>query len=157
MSQNSSLSETAFNALNEVVYTYIQHIANKHGLDEADLVNDWSGVSTKKPIVKKSVVKKPTTKVVKKVATKVESLESVDESKSDNEENGEILELDPETLLSYKKPELQALCRDRGLKCSGTKDQLISFLLNVDVSEVPKKAAKNPTSKMLQTVLIQKL
>jgi hypothetical protein len=39
-----------------------------------------------------------------------------------------IKELDPEYLLKCKKPELKALCKQKGVRCTGTKAQLISLL-----------------------------
>ena len=39
-----------------------------------------------------------------------------------------IRELDPVYLLKCKKPELKALCKQKGVRCTGTKAQLISFL-----------------------------
>ena len=41
----------------------------------------------------------------------------------------------------YKKTDLQAICRQRSLKCTGTKEQLISFLLGG--KETPNKETPN--------------
>ena len=64
-------------------------------------------------------------------------------------------------LLQYKKPEIQAICRQRGLKCTGTKEQLIALLLSKDTKlpvkkEVVSKKAE-PIKKVPSTPVAQKL
>jgi len=58
-------------------------------------------------------------------------------------------ELDPVYLLKCKKPELKALCKKRGVRCTGTKAQLIGYLQGKSPStkKSAKKSAKKNTSK----------
>jgi hypothetical protein len=72
-------------------------------------------------------------------------------------------DIDENSLLQYKKPEIQAICRQRGLKCTGTKEQLVALLLSKDGSSaklpVKKEVAKKaePVKKVHSTPVAQKL
>jgi hypothetical protein len=70
-------------------------------------------------------------------------------------------DIDENALLQYKKPEIQALCRQRGLKCTGTKEQLIALLLSKDGSSAMKKEVvskkSEPIKKVSSTPVAQKL
>jgi hypothetical protein len=55
----------------------------------------------------------------------------------DKNETKKIHNVDEDKLKNMKKPEIVQLCRDRGLKCSGTKEQLISQLLSCSSEEQP--------------------
>jgi hypothetical protein len=99
-------------SVEQSVHTFIQRISDKYNLEADKILSEWEGVT------KPTVVKKPTTVVDIPTATEV---------------------LDPDFLLNCKKPELQALCRQRGLKCTGTKPELIGLL-------VPKTGATSTPS-----------
>jgi hypothetical protein len=60
--------------------------------------------------------------------------------------------MDEATLSQYKKPELQALCRQKALKCTGTKEQLISYLLGKEggSSSKPPVAKKETPAKKVE-------
>jgi|UniRef100_A0A6C0J1Z7 hypothetical protein len=66
-------------------------------------------------------------------------------------------EIDHNHLLSCKVPELKAMCKQRKLKCSGTKSELISLLLGVNKDSLqspePKKSPtkKSSVSKKVET------
>ena len=109
-----SLNQTVTKALNEAVNNFIQQIAIKYNLDQNELMTEWDGATPSK--TKASVKKSSTPNTV------------------DN--------MDETTLSQYKKPELQALCRQKALKCTGTKEQLIGFLLGKDVGSSDKTPSK---------------
>ena len=48
-------------------------------------------------------------------------------------------ELSKDKLSGYKKAELQALCKEKRVKVSGTKDELIALLLGTEAPEKTKK------------------
>ena len=59
-------------------------------------------------------------------------------------------ELDPNYLIKCLKPELVKLCKERGLKCTGTKTDLIAILQGGKVSSknnTPKKSSEKKTNK----------
>lgn len=99
-----SLSNTVSKAIDDIIHTFISNIAKKYNLDPNDLLNDWEGKSS---------------------TNKVSSI--VSELSSDSD-------VSYEELLKYKKPELQALCRKRGVKCTGTKEELITILVGKKVT-----------------------
>jgi hypothetical protein len=127
-----SLNQTVTKAVNEVINNFIQQISSKYDLDPNDLLQMWDCNSILTKVVpKKSVVA---------------------DIPSDIDENA---------LLQYKKPEIQALCRQRGLKCTGTKEQLIALLLSKDGSSAMKKEVvskkSEPIKKVSSTPVAQKL
>jgi hypothetical protein len=127
-----SLNQTVTKAVNEVINNFIQQISSKYDLDPNDLLQMWDCNSILTKVVpKKSVVA---------------------DIPSDIDENA---------LLQYKKPEIQALCRQRGLKCTGTKEQLIALLLSKDGSSAVKKEVvskkSEPIKKVSSTPVAQKL
>ena len=105
-----SLNQAVTKALNEAVNNFIKQISIKYDLNPDDLLSEWNGTT-------------PT-----KAKTKICS----DKTESDN--------IDEATLSQYKKAELQDLCRQKALKCTGTKEQLISFLLGKNETSTVKKA-----------------
>lgn len=135
-----SLSETVNKAVDEVIHTFIQQLSDKYDLDSNELLGIWEGSDNDKARNK----------------TSKSSVQNITSSRDDVNE---------EDLLKYKKPELQALCRKKGLKCTGTKVQLIACLLgkesNVSESSSPKKTvakiSKNTESKVMNTPVVKKL
>ncbi len=118
-----SLSNTVSKAIDDIIHTFISNIAKKYNLDPNDLLNDWEGKSS---VGKESSI--------------------VSELSSDGN-------VSHEELLKYKKPELQALCRKRGLKCTGTKEELITILVGKKVDttgDVSDEGSVKPTTKTKQ-------
>ena len=127
-----SLNQTVTKAVNEVINNFIQQISSKYDLDPNDLLQMWDCNSNLTKVVQK-----------KSVVTDIPS------------------DIDENALLQYKKPEIQAICRQRGLKCTGTKEQLIALLLSKDTKlpvkkEVVSKKAE-PIKKVPSTPVAQKL
>lgn len=102
-----SLKQTVTKAVDEIIFEFISQVATKYNLDPNELITMWDGEAENVQALPKSVPKK---------ASSVTQIPSNDE------------ELNPKELLTLKKPELQALCRKRGLKCTGTKPELIALL-----------------------------
>lgn len=107
---NQSLTK----AVDEIIYSFVQQVADKHNLDPNELITMWNGEHSGKS------------------NTSVTTIPSTDDMY-----NQDVWKL--------KKPELQALCRKKGVKCSGTKEQLISYLLGKD-SPSPKKSSPKKSS-----------
>jgi len=124
-----SLNQTVAKALNEAVNNFIRQIAIKYNLDQDELMSEWDGTTT--PKIKAPVKKSSTPDIAPTIG--------------DN--------MDEDTLSQYKKADLQALCRQKALKCTGTKEQLIGYLLGKDsattsVKTPPKKEA--PVKKVIE-------
>ena len=120
-----SLNQTVAKALNEAVTNFIKQIATKYNLDTNELLSEWDDTS---PVKAKIPAKKSSTPDVAPIT-------------GDN--------MDEASLSKYKKPELQALCRQKALKCTGTKEQLIGYLLGKDVSSPPSKK-EAPVKKVVE-------
>ena len=128
-----SLSQSVTKAINDIVHSFIQQLADKYNLDPNELLSEWEGNSSSKRLTpKKSLI----TDIPKQTD-----------------------EINTDDLLNYKKPELQALCRQRGIKCSGTKAQLIGFLLGKDIPLEKKENnnSKKVVSKVSSTPVATKL
>ena len=126
-----SLNQTVTKAVNEVINKFIKNIATKYDLDPNELLAEWEDNSTSK------VIKQPINK------------------QSDIPSGND--DIDQNTLTQYKKTELQDLCRKRSLKCTGTKEQLISFLLGKDVTLSEKPITKKAETKIVSAPVVKKL
>jgi hypothetical protein len=131
MSLNNILSEHVETTIN----TFISNIADKYDLSADELRELWYGGVTKSV---KSTKTKPALK-----QTKIASVDMED--------------LSPARLSKSTLVELKALCKSKGLKVSGKKDELISRLTGsdevADVSETKatkgKALAKSPKGKTI--------
>ena len=92
-----SLKQSLDNSITKVINHFIDLISLKYNLDKEQLLVDWTSQSDEAT-------------TPKTVSSKSVSSKSV---------------LDPEYLLKCKKPELKNLCKQRGLRSTGTKAQLI--------------------------------
>lgn len=118
-----SLNQTVANALNEAVNNFILQISNKYNLDPNELMSEWDGTTTTK-------IKVPVNKFVNVPIT------------GDN--------MDEATLSQCKKVDLQALCRQKALKCTGTKEQLIGYLLGKDATSTSPSKKEPPVKKAIE-------
>ena len=109
-----SLKETLQNHVETIVSKFIDLVSEKHGIDKEKLFELW-GEKNVKPSGKPA---KPT-------------LGSVDTD-----------DLSHERLLKSTKPELSSLCKMKGLKCTGVKDELIARLLGTNPPEKKAKGEK---------------
>ena len=66
-------------------------------------------------------------------------------------------ELDPVYLLKCKKPELKALCKKRGVRCTGTKVQLIGYLQGKEPTPAKKSSTKSKSSGKKESKLIKNI
>ena len=121
-----SLNESLLNAINNVVNTYIERVAQKYDLDSDQLRNLWEGSTS-------SAEPRP-----KKGKTKTTEVSSVDTD-----------DLSDERLIKCNKAELSALCKAQGVKCTGTKAVLIARLMGKDEDDAKtvKKSAKKSKAK----------
>ena len=128
------MSETSFKlkveqSLNHVFVDYIQQISLKYKIPCDELLHLWNGNVEKKE--EENVIEnKEEGKVVKN-----EEEEKVVENKEEDE-------IDPEKILKASKAELVAMCKKKGKKCSGTKNELISRLVSKPVVKKTKKKKK---------------
>lgn len=129
-----SLGQSVTKAINDIIHSFIQQLADKYNLNPNELLNEWEGNYSSKKLTPKK-------------------LSITDIPKQTDEIN-------TNDLLNYKKPELQALCRQRGIKCSGTKAQLVGFLLGKNIPSEEKKEnnnSKKVISKVSSTPVATKL
>lgn len=137
-----SLNQTVTKAVNEIINSFVTKISIKYDLDKNELLSLWDSNETSS----KKVIKSNDKKIV-------------DTPIFDKNTNNELNQTD---LSQYKKTELQDICRQRGLKCTGTKDQLIGILLGKEIiSDTPKKEAPSKkievSKKVTSTPVAQKL
>lgn len=114
-----SLTQIVTKAVDEVIHKFIQQLAIKYDLNFNELLSEWEGNS---PTMVTNKISHPDNPSV------------TDIPRTDNE-------YVPNELLQYKKNELQALCRQHGLKSTGNKTQLIEYLLGKDSASVINKSS----------------
>ena len=121
-----SFQKLLTDTIEDIIKKYTHEIANKYDLEQTKLLSLWNNTSGSNPQVVPPQV----------VPSQVDP------------------ELTPEYLLKCKKPELQLLCKKRGLKYSGTKAQLIGYLQGktpVKSKSKPKNASKNASKNSSKT------
>ena len=132
-----NLSETIKKAIDEIIHNYIQTIATKYDLDPNELIIEWEGKTGKTGKTVKTVTISPITNILD--ATAVDNIVTED--------------IDYDNLSKYKKTEIQTFCRQKGVKCSGTKEELINLLIGSSgSSSTPKPKAKPKTSSTVKEV-----
>jgi len=124
MNNNSSLSQSINIYIDDTVGKYIRMIATKYNLDYDELLREWSEpqnqvqCQSQSSTPKKQIVLKqkqsPTPKVV-----------GVVECKSQPPEES----FSSESLMKLTKQELQDKCKQTGVRSSGTKNDLVKYLL----------------------------
>jgi hypothetical protein len=108
---------------------FCEEISKKYGLNKVELIELWNnisdGIEGKSEDIKsaKQEVKNNAKKEVKAIKQDVK-----DEGKGEGK-------IDEKILAKSTKPQLAALCKERGLKVSGNKEELITRLLNFSISE----------------------
>lgn len=128
-----SLTQSVTKAIDEVIHNFIQQISTKYDLDPNEVLTVWEGGAAGAKLTKKTPVAKISVADIP--------------ADANNEE-----------LVKLKKTELQELCRQRGVKCTGTKTQLIEYILgNVTKETTPKKAKKEVSKKVTSTPIAKKL
>lgn len=134
------------NTIDKVISDFCLDIHRKHPtISHKELLAIWSGSSGSVASETPSVASEP--------------LEKEEEKKVENDE------LSFENLIKYTKPELSALCKKYGQKCSGNKEQLKDRLTSVrdakkEGKEVPttkKKASKTKKTKAPKHPVIEKI
>jgi hypothetical protein len=112
-----SLSQNLNNYVDDTVGKYIRLISSKYNLNYDDLLREWSGTpqktSPKQPLVVKPLVVKPLV---------VQPLGVVESKCQSSEESSEAL-------MKLTKQELHEKCKKAGVRSSGTKNDLVKYLL----------------------------
>jgi hypothetical protein len=137
---------TKFNSfVNEMIVNYTQAICTKFSLNFEDVYSIWSDKVEAKPSPPQ---KKITTKKKQSEISFVKKEEKVDDKK---EEIVEEKEKDDKNYEKMTRTELIGLCKQNGLKISGTKDELIQRLTSMmtqrKLSPITKK---EPTANIIK-------
>ena len=120
-----SLSQNINSYIDDTVSKYIRIISTKYNLDYNSLISEWKGGCEQ---VEKKPVKVETAKIIT--------------SQSKPTANKVAVETDTnESLMLLTKQELQERCKKAGVRSSGTKNDLVKYLLE-------KKPAKTTQTKM---------
>jgi len=122
--------------IDNIVDSYNQKISETLNIDKKILDKIWKGEEVS-----------PTEDVVTETETKAEEKKN-EEVKTDSG-------LDEKKLKKLKKPELKEMCKEKGLKLTGTKSDLIGRLLNGKPQEAKKKSTK--TKKKETVPVVKKL
>lgn len=124
-----SLETTITNFSNITVDNYIKTISSKYDINLNDLIESWNNVAS---------------------GNKQGSEKTTDTTKSDKymefNEN-----MTSEFLLKLKKDELQYMCQRQKKRYTGTKVQLVEYLLNKTVEPVKQKKTSNDTDTKLSS------
>ena len=117
-----SLSKTITQLVDDVIADYTRKISEKFDIQVSDLEEIWAVLDSKKLAAAKPKA------AAAKPAFKQPKIDFEDTHALDH-------------LISMKKPDLQAICRERGLACTGTKDELIKRIVAKNpVTKAPAKA-----------------
>lgn len=127
-----SLSQTLVKAVNDAIHTFITLIADQYNLDENELISLWD----ENEVVSKSV------------KNKSKSLQQSDENVDD---------VDHSLLAKCSKNELVALCKAKNMKCTGTKAVLIGYLTGTEVDADKSTEEKKNKSAGKTTTVVKKL
>ena len=132
MSLSSKLSTT----VDSIIQTFILKVSDKYKLDKKELNRLWSGTDVAE-----------LADVAEKVESKVKKVKKTEEhveSSSSSSTKVEPSKIDLDVLLKCNKAELVTLCKLHNLKCSGTKEQLVTILLKKDTISEDDKSVKSP-------------
>lgn len=123
-----SLSEKLVKLVDSVIAEYNLRIFEEFNISIHQLEEIWSNMN------KPTESKKAATKSTPKTCAKQPEINLNDTHSMDH-------------LISMKKPELQAICRERGIPCTGTKDELIKRIIakKPSVASPAKTPAKTST------------
>jgi hypothetical protein len=139
MSLEKNLNHIIATAIQKAVQDFATQISQTHNIPIQSLMNLWSS--------------KETTTGPSLLTTHVQQSNSNNQgiqqqSNSNNQETRDALN-------KLKKPELQTMCRNRSLKATGTKAQLIDRLLNGEQTTTQKKSSpsKSPCTSVAQPKL----
>ena len=109
-------------SIDNIVKLYIKNISQKYNLKNEDLLKDWYSDNTKE-----------------------------DTLNEDTKENTKENTLNEQYLFKCVKPELVLLCKSKGLKTTGTKTELISYLLDSS-KKIDKKTIPDILQKIKNTI-----
>ena len=114
-----SFNKIVQNSMDKAITEFVHKIASRYNINSSEILSEWYG----KDIEPTSFSNKQET-------------EGYTRSNSTSRE---------EELSKMKKPEIQALCKEKGLKCTGTKKELIDILLSNNIGKSKKTINKEPT------------
>jgi len=129
-----SLRDSVTKSFDGVVHTFIEMISAKYELPEEELLNMWEGNTTNKP----------TKKIIKDIQNTPSS--------SDTNNNRSKTEL-----MKCSKNELVEMCKQRGVKRSGSKADLAGRLTGDEVVNTPTKNPKTTTSTPIAKKIVAKI
>lgn len=125
-------------AVDEVVQKFVKEVSLQYNIDIKELQNIWSGKNNS-----------TTQKRSKVVPLQEESSEDVYDDAESESDKDKSLNMD--SLQKCTVPELKAFCKERGLKCTGKKSDLLSRLIDYNKSgtdtSVQEKASPPKVSK----------
>jgi len=110
--------------LDSLIKDFCNSIANQYKLDETELFQIWKGESPKKTVqTVQKTLSFPSSSSKKETKDSSETSESSKESKED-------FEVTREKIMTGNKDLLAAMCKKKGLKMSGKKEELVQRLLD---------------------------
>jgi hypothetical protein len=118
-----SLSNQVSTHIKNIIDIYISSISEKYNIDHGELQNLWTGDCTAKAVAGTAKAVAGTAKAVAGTAKAVAVVDMKD--------------LSIERLMKCTKPELAALCKSNGKKCTGKKDELIERLRGNNSQVIP--------------------
>lgn len=129
INQKMSLSNQMSNYIDNIMDNYMNSISEKYSIDRLELQQLWSGE-----------LSRPSNVPVKKSEKGAPTL-SVDTD-----------DLSLERLMKCTRVELVGLCKSKGIKCGGKKDELIARLQELDAKPVAKQVTTKTVSNVEKKV-----
>ena len=128
LNKMTSLETTFHNAIDEVISNFALSIATKYKLNKDELLSLWKTTSVE-------------------VDNKIQKKSSVGEKPESSIE--EKPEFTVEELSAKKKAELQGICKDRKLKVTGKKEELVDRILSFKMKPIQHKTTTSNSAKTL--------
>lgn len=134
--------------LKDLIKDFCKEIATVYNLDERELFLLWNKGETEKPVIKKPSSSSTNSSSSSSSSSKVEK-ESVVSKPENQEKSSEDpdLEITKEKILVANKDVLAAMCKKKGLKMSGKKDDLVQRLIESLSSTSSASSASSSVSK----------
>ena len=135
----TSLSDSIFKAIDDIIHTFIDKVSDEFKIEKSDLINVWKNND--------SIIANKKTSIFKSDTPVSKSPASVTSSENKN------------MLLKMTKNELVAMCKSKGLKVTGTKNELVDRIMLPTTSQSTSPSGGKQSLKSPQIVkkLVEKI
>ena len=136
----TSLSDSIFKAIDDIIHTFIDKVSDEFKIEKSDLINVWKNND--------SIIANKKTSIFKSDTPVSKSPASVTPIGSSENKN---------MLLKMTKNELVAMCKSKGLKVTGTKNELVDRIMLPTTSQSASPSGGKQSVKPKSPQIVKKL